>query len=51
MAEAPTLETGRLLLRVPRIEDFDRYAEMLGDEQAARYIGGRLPRAAAWRHR
>jgi len=49
MAQAPTLETGRLLLRVPRMEDFDRYAEMLGDEQAARYIGGRLPRAAAWR--
>lgn len=43
------LETERLILRVPRIEDFDRYAELLADEQAARYIGGHLPRAAAWR--
>lgn len=45
----PVLETARLVLRVPRIEDFERYAEMLGDEQAARYIGGRLERAPAWR--
>ena len=45
----PVLETARLVLRVPRIEDFDRYAELLADEQAARYIGGQLPRAPAWR--
>ena len=43
------IETERLLLRVPRPEDFARYAELLGDEAAARYIGGQLPRAAAWR--
>lgn len=43
------IETERLILRVPRIEDFERYAELLGDEEAARYIGGHLPRAAAWR--
>ena len=43
------IETQRLVLRVPRIEDFDRYAELLADEQAARYIGGHLPRPAAWR--
>ena len=43
------IETQRLVLRQPRIEDFDRYAEMLGDEETARYIGGSLPRAAAWR--
>lgn len=43
------LETERLILRVPRIEDFERYAELLGNEEAARYIGGQLPRAAAWR--
>ena len=29
------VETGRLLLRPPRIEDFDGYAELLGDEDAA----------------
>ena len=43
------LETGRLLLRIPRIADFDRFAETLGNEQAARYIGGQQSRAAAWR--
>jgi RimJ/RimL family protein N-acetyltransferase len=43
------IETGRLMLRPPRIGDFERYAELLGDAQAARYIGGQLPRAAAWR--
>jgi RimJ/RimL family protein N-acetyltransferase len=43
------IETERLILRPPRIEDFDRYAEMLADEAAARYIGGVQPRAAAWR--
>lgn len=43
------IETGRLILRPPRIGDFERYAELLGDAQAARYIGGQLPRAAAWR--
>ncbi len=45
----PVLETARLILRVPRAEDFDRYAELLADESAARYIGGQLSRAAAWR--
>lgn len=43
------IETERLLLRVPRIEDFERYAELFGDAEATRYIGGQLPRAAAWR--
>lgn len=43
------LETDRLTLRLPRIEDFERYAELLADEEAARYIGGQMPRAAAWR--
>lgn len=45
----PVLETARLILRVPRMEDFERYSQMLGDEEAARYIGGRLERAPAWR--
>jgi RimJ/RimL family protein N-acetyltransferase len=43
------IETERLVLRAPRIEDFDGYAELHGDEEAARYIGGHMPRAAAWR--
>jgi RimJ/RimL family protein N-acetyltransferase len=43
------LETPRLLLRPPRLEDFDAWAAFLDDEEAARYIGGRQPRAIAWR--
>lgn len=45
----PVLETARLLLRIPQRDDFDGYSELLGDEEAARYIGGSSPRAAAWR--
>jgi RimJ/RimL family protein N-acetyltransferase len=45
----PILETERLVLRPPRREDFDAYAELVGDEEAARYIGGHMTRAAAWR--
>ena len=43
------LETARLVLRLPQATDFDRYAETLGNEAAARYIGGHVSRAAAWR--
>ncbi|MCX7555683.1 GNAT family N-acetyltransferase [Xanthomonadaceae bacterium JHOS43] len=43
------IETARLLLRPPRIEDFDGYAELVGDEETARHIGGHVGRAAAWR--
>ena len=43
------LETDRLILRIPQRPDFDRYAELLADEKAARYIGGHVSRAAAWR--
>ncbi len=43
------IETERLVLRVPQLGDFERYAEVLGDEDAARHIGGVQQRAAAWR--
>ena len=45
----PTLETERLFLRIPQAVDFERYAELMADEGAARYIGGTMLRAAAWR--
>lgn len=45
----PVIETERLLLRVPRADDFERYAELHADEDAARHVGGPLVRAAAWR--
>jgi len=43
------VETDRLILRVPCIEDFDGYADLLADEEACRFIGGHMPRSAAWR--
>lgn len=43
------IETDRLILRLPQASDFEGYAELYGDEDAARHIGGALPRAAAWR--
>jgi RimJ/RimL family protein N-acetyltransferase len=46
---SPVLETERLILRVPEVSDFEGYAEMLGDAETARYIGGHSPRGAAWR--
>lgn len=45
----PVLETARLVLRPPLREDFEPYAALVGDEEAARYIGGHVSRAAAWR--
>jgi RimJ/RimL family protein N-acetyltransferase len=49
MSNGPTLETERLLLRLPQAQDFDDYAAMHEDVEAMRFIGGVLPRAAAWR--
>lgn len=43
------LETPRLLLRLPRQEDFEAWAAFLADEEATRHIGGLQPRALAWR--
>jgi RimJ/RimL family protein N-acetyltransferase len=43
------LETPRLILRPPRMEDFDAWAAFLEDEVATKFIGGTQPRATAWR--
>jgi RimJ/RimL family protein N-acetyltransferase len=43
------LETPRLLLRPPRLDDLDAWAEMMTDPVAARFIGGTMPRALSWR--
>ena len=43
------LETDRLLLRPPRLEDLDAWTEMMSDADTARYIGGVTPRALCWR--
>jgi len=43
------IETPRLLLRVPGVEDLDPWAEMMADEEAARFIGGAMARSVCWR--
>jgi RimJ/RimL family protein N-acetyltransferase len=43
------LETPRLLLRLPRQEDFEAWAAFAADEEATRHIGGAQQRGAAWR--
>lgn len=47
---APTLQTDRLILRVPVQADFDAgWADFHGDEDCMQYLGGRMPRSVAWR--
>jgi RimJ/RimL family protein N-acetyltransferase len=48
-AFGPTLETPRLLLRPPSVEDFEPWAALMADAEHVRYIGGAQPRAVAWR--
>ena len=43
------LETPRLILRPPRIEDLDGWSEMMLDEPTARFIGGVMSRPVCWR--
>ena len=45
----PTLETERLILRPPAVEDFPRWAEFMADPETARFIGGVQPKAQVWR--
>ncbi|KWS03403.1 acetyltransferase, GNAT family [Lysobacter capsici AZ78] len=43
------LETPRLILRPPRLEDFDAWAEFMADAEHVRYVGGAQSRPLAWR--
>ena len=45
----PQLVTQRLLLRLPRREDFAPFAAMMADEETTRFLGGTQSRALAWR--
>lgn len=45
----PTFETTRLILRPPGPQDFEPWAAMMVDPEAARFIGGAVDRALAWR--
>jgi RimJ/RimL family protein N-acetyltransferase len=43
------IDTPRLLLRVPRLDDLDAWAAMMTDEETAKFIGGVAPREVTWR--
>jgi RimJ/RimL family protein N-acetyltransferase len=45
--QLPTLATERLLLRAPRVDDFDAYAQIMETERGA-YMGGPMSREDAW---
>ena len=49
MPPSTRLETERLILRVPTLEDLDRWAELMADANAARFIGGVMPKPVVWR--
>ena len=43
------IETERLVLRKPALEDLDRWAEMMAADESARYIGGVQAKSTVWR--
>jgi RimJ/RimL family protein N-acetyltransferase len=43
------LETSRLILRPPRLEDLDPWAAFMADAEAAHFIGGAMSRSTTWR--
>jgi len=50
MTQAPRIETDRLILRAIDAErDFEPWAQMMADEETAKFIGGVAERATAWR--
>ena len=46
--QVPVLETQRLILREPRLADFDAYADFSASSRAD-FVGGPMDRAQAWR--
>jgi RimJ/RimL family protein N-acetyltransferase len=47
--ESLRIETPRLILRVPRLEDLEAWAAMMADEESAKFIGGVTAPAVTWR--
>jgi RimJ/RimL family protein N-acetyltransferase len=43
------VETDRLVLRLPHLEDLEPWSRMMADEETARFIGGVAPTAVCWR--
>lgn len=50
MIDSLRLETARLVLRPPRLEDFEPYASFAADPESTRFLGGPQPKTTAWRH-
>jgi len=48
--QGPTIQTERLLLRVPCLDDLEPYAAFLADPEAARFLGGPLSLQLVWRN-
>jgi RimJ/RimL family protein N-acetyltransferase len=44
-----SVETPRLLLRPVTLDDFDAWAEFMGDAESMKFLGGAQPRSSAWR--
>lgn len=49
MSIAPTLETERLVLRMPQAGDFDAWAAFSADPETMEHLGGVQSRPVAWR--
>ncbi len=45
----PVIETERLILRPPQVEDFEPWAACMADEATMVFLGGVQPRSTAWR--
>lgn len=45
----PVIETARLILRPPVVEDFSRWAEFHADPETNRFLGGVQPPPQTWR--
>jgi RimJ/RimL family protein N-acetyltransferase len=45
----PTLETGRLILRAPALEDFEALCAFYSSERAT-FVGGQMDAEKVWRH-
>jgi RimJ/RimL family protein N-acetyltransferase len=45
----PTLQTDRLILRPPGVEDFGAWAAFMADPEAMRHLGGPQRASGAWR--
>ena len=43
------IETERLILRPPALDDLEPWAAMMTDEETARFIGGVMARSITWR--